>query len=555
MVVYAGKICDIGKRPNNEDSVYVDLRNGLFVVADGAGGEDSGEVASNIVVTIIKDYIASSKCHFKDRKRLLIEAIKAANLRIYQIATTQKKATMATTTTALLIGPGVYFIAHVGDSRAYFTSDKKIKQITKDHSKVQEMVDAGIITQEQARHHELSNIITRAVGIKPEIEIDTFEGEFRDRNSIILCSDGLWGSVSDEEIVNITHSINDPQNACEKLVEMAINNGATDNISVIIAQSRAYEKKTGRMGELINPRKINIGKKTKLITKTSIGIIIGVFLIFTIIKVISSFKTVAKPPSTFFVTFQMSPEILNVSSINGRNFGLLNVSDSLLVTANETLIFSQKGYYSETLAISEKEKMYKINLQKIYVPVYFSVIPSTANIVIKDVKQTSSEHKLINTDSISLPYGIYNVIISCSQYTRVETILQINDTKPESLSVVLTKAEEKIPKPPPKYNVTVWFKVDSVIINGELLDLHHADVEVYTFNKKTQTADKLVDKDHIPCQFKLTTGNSYLAKLIKDGELIATGYLSEVEQAKQGKGPYTFSGHDWEFINHKKEKK
>lgn len=241
------KLTDVGRaRPHNED--YVDFRippdsrelarkGSLFLVADGMGGHQAGEVASRgAVETAIEHYYSDTG---RDVPTSLVRAIRAANQRIYeQSHADPTKAGMGTTlVAAAIVGRRVY-VANVGDSRAYLINRQGIVQITEDHSWVEEQVRAGLLTEEQARKHPQRNLVTRALGSKPSVEVDLFEGEISTGDKLLLCSDGLTGRVPDAEIAAM--ALQHPAaEAARRLVAEANERGGNDNITVLIVAAQA----------------------------------------------------------------------------------------------------------------------------------------------------------------------------------------------------------------------------------------------------------------------------------------------------------------------------
>jgi len=314
MRVYVGSGSDQGRvKRSNQDAVGVDLASGLFLIADGVGGHIGGDVASGIVLLLAKEWVVAAKPAYQDRKAALLGAIREANSRIFQIAVSENKRGMSSTVTAFLIGSGRYFVAQVGDSRAYLIRGNEIGQVTKDHSQVQQLVDSGIITSEEARRHENRNVITRAVGLDSDVEIDTFEGEFRETDAILACSDGLWEEVTDKEILATVLSSVDGQQACNSLIEQANARGGHDNISVILAQSTPTMRGAVPRGSVpilgrSAPRVLT--RKKVLIGAAAVALVAGV------VPLVLRFLTPYPPPS-MWATFATTPNTLYVSSTVG----------------------------------------------------------------------------------------------------------------------------------------------------------------------------------------------------------------------------------------------
>jgi protein phosphatase len=208
----------------------------LCAVADGVGGSQKGEIASRLALQTLAEKSAkllleTGHGEIGDALRSAIEAVNNAVVK-YGIEHSESEE-MATTIVASLIDSGTAYVAHAGDSRAYLINRAQIKQLTRDDSEVQEAVDAGKITPEQARHHPGRNIITKALGGAPDIEVSVSRFSLAPGDRILLCSDGLWEPLGDAEIQKITLE-SKPQSACEKLVSLANERGGKDNSSVII---------------------------------------------------------------------------------------------------------------------------------------------------------------------------------------------------------------------------------------------------------------------------------------------------------------------------------
>lgn len=241
----AVKLSDTGRvRPHNED--YVDFyeppdpaeraRKGrIYLVADGMGGHQAGEVASRgAVEQAIAHYYADPS---RDVGRSLVRAVQGANEQIHaQAKADPSKSGMGTTlVAAVVLGRRVY-VANVGDSRAYLINKTNMTQITEDHSWVEEQVRAGLLTHEQAKRHPQRNLVTRALGSKPSVEVDLFEGEISQGDVLLLCSDGLTGRVDDREIAAIIRA-HPPHEAARMLVAAANERGGGDNITVLIVST------------------------------------------------------------------------------------------------------------------------------------------------------------------------------------------------------------------------------------------------------------------------------------------------------------------------------
>ena len=227
---------DIGKRVHNEDSYLLSEKSDfpmLFAVADGMGGHAAGAVASSLLV---EQLLTLDEKIEPDRElENLRNAIERANLGVYRAA--EKDRTLrgmgTTLVAALLMGNG-YIAANVGDSRMYQYHDKTLDTVTTDHSLVEQLVLAGAITKEEARVHPQRNIITRAMGVSPVVDVDLFERVWSAGDILVLCSDGLHGAVEEEDLISVLSSARTLESMCELLVQLALDNGGTDNITVVL---------------------------------------------------------------------------------------------------------------------------------------------------------------------------------------------------------------------------------------------------------------------------------------------------------------------------------
>ena len=224
-----GARSDVGLvRGHNEDSFL--LRTPLFVVSDGMGGHAAGEVASSIAVETIGERAPGTADDV-----LLGAAVEAANASVIKAAEEGVgKPGMGCTATAVLIEKNKMAVAHVGDSRVYVLHHGTLVRITHDHSYVEELVDAGEITADEARTHPSRSIITRALGSDPDMYADHFSLEVNDGDRIILCSDGLSSMISDSEIESVAVSSATPQQAADNLVSAALTAGGADNVTVVV---------------------------------------------------------------------------------------------------------------------------------------------------------------------------------------------------------------------------------------------------------------------------------------------------------------------------------
>ncbi len=236
---------DVGMvREVNQDYVFVTespigkLPN-LLVVADGMGGHRAGEYASRLAVEVLKEELEAST--EDDPEAMMTKAFTHANERVLETARQDAKLSgMGTTLVAATVIEKTLYFANVGDSRLYLLNDD-IKQLSKDHSLVQEMVRLGGINEDEAKSHPDKNIITRAIGAKDEVDVDFYEYRMKKGDVILMCTDGLSNMVEDEEMLHIVKCSRDVVEAVEQLIERAKENGGSDNIGVVVAEPFADE--------------------------------------------------------------------------------------------------------------------------------------------------------------------------------------------------------------------------------------------------------------------------------------------------------------------------
>ena len=225
------------KRMNNEDAFFVMKNDGIYILADGVGGTNSGEIASRTAVNEIAQYFEDNPVSGFKKEDICAEmykAIKKANTRVYNLSRRyQENRGMATTMVIACIRDRDLYLCNVGDSRAYLYDAGTLTQLSEDHTYVNALVKAGVITKSQAATHSDKNMITKAVGAEAEIAPDFFHVSLGDEGCLLLCTDGLYGEVSDEEIIGVFEEGNDMTDTCDKLVDLANANGGNDNITVI----------------------------------------------------------------------------------------------------------------------------------------------------------------------------------------------------------------------------------------------------------------------------------------------------------------------------------
>ena len=249
-------------RSHNEDSIASDPVNGLVVLADGMGGYNAGEVASGMATTVITTEMAQLLAKVKPfqldeqtkkpvAEKLIRDQVIKANTSIYQAAQSQAQyAGMGTTLVVCLFYDNKISVGHLGDSRLYMLRDGKFSQVTRDHSLLQEQIDSGIITPEQAKHAQHKNLVTKALGIDPTVEPEIHEYPAKPGDVYLLCSDGLCDMVDDDDIGMTLQALGgNLKLAAQQLVQMANDNGGKDNVSVILVRIlRDYPAPRGFFG-------------------------------------------------------------------------------------------------------------------------------------------------------------------------------------------------------------------------------------------------------------------------------------------------------------------
>ena len=242
---------DVGrKRTQNEDALLAAEDHDLFVVADGVGGRKAGELASALAVDTFQLYADALRdavaAHTREPNRatrnavlrLLDEAANRSSQRVYELADQTGREGMTSTLAAAIVGGGFAFLVHVGDSRVYLLRDGQLRQLTEDHSLVNEMLRAGTITPEEAARSRYRNVITRAIGLYPNVHADTLAVELLDGDRLLLCSDGMSDLVPPDQVTALLRRP-DITDAVEALVDASLEAGGKDNITVIAVEPGA----------------------------------------------------------------------------------------------------------------------------------------------------------------------------------------------------------------------------------------------------------------------------------------------------------------------------
>lgn len=226
----------VGKvRTTNEDSLVLEPGRGLFAVLDGMGGANAGDVASRTARDAIREYVHQHAAQ-SDPKSLIERALQHGSATVFSAAAASKEHHgMGTTAVACLVtAPDRAIIAHVGDSRAYLLRNGRLQVLTRDHTIVEELVDRGLLSAEDAERHPYKNVLSRNLGARPETRVDLLDLELKPGDRLLLCSDGLYGYASAEAIQYQLGSDDDPDHVARDLVELALRGGGGDNVSVVV---------------------------------------------------------------------------------------------------------------------------------------------------------------------------------------------------------------------------------------------------------------------------------------------------------------------------------
>lgn len=238
-MVQIGFRTDKGKRrETNEDSLFVMPEQDIYIVADGVGGHNSGEIASMMAVKHIAEYIKLNPIHDRNNynyiKTYFYNCLKHVNELIYRAArNSAEHAGMATTAVILCLSEQKAFFVNIGDSRAYLVRNQRIEQITEDHTFVNALLKEGSITKEEADNHPQKNMITRALGGEEKILPDFYEMDILKQDIILLCTDGLYGEVSQQDMALVASEACSMSRLSADLVDLANKNGGNDNITII----------------------------------------------------------------------------------------------------------------------------------------------------------------------------------------------------------------------------------------------------------------------------------------------------------------------------------
>ena len=225
-------------RTSNEDACFVLLHDKVYILADGVGGGNSGEIASRTAVSEIANYVVNHPLGRLEDKYEIVgymkDAFEKANTKIYDMAREyEENFGMATTAIIIYVHKGKAYIGNIGDSRVYLYRNGDYLQLTEDHTYVNTLVKAGILSKEEADQDERKNVIIKALGAEPSVEPDFFQVEVMEGDILLACSDGLYDEVSDEEIIEVIREKENMNDLAAELIERANRNGGRDNITII----------------------------------------------------------------------------------------------------------------------------------------------------------------------------------------------------------------------------------------------------------------------------------------------------------------------------------
>ena len=369
-VQIAGKT-DIGKkRKHNEDNLLIEEKHNLFLVCDGMGGHNAGEIASKHACETIKEFFLdfTNKININldeqftilpQDSRGFITAIQLSNQRIFQDSQiNRKRKGMGTTIAGLLINQNGYAtIVNVGDSRVYRLRGNHFEQLTQDHTWLNELFEDGEISEKEATNSSEKNVITRALGIAPKVKIDVRLEPIQEKDIFLICSDGLSGPVSDEEIKNVILGFrNNLKDACSVLIETANNLGGPDNISVILVEIK-------EISDSVVPTKITLEEseqdlqriekfmeKRYKLRERKIPLYIPILFVFILVSIFLAFfinrqKEMSKPPppSSCKLEIKTMPDSAQIS-LDDKEFATPCTIPNLLPASIHKIIIKKEGY-------------------------------------------------------------------------------------------------------------------------------------------------------------------------------------------------------------------
>jgi PPM family protein phosphatase len=253
MIYHFSSRTDAGlARPNNEDAVLLDEHNRLAILADGMGGYNAGEVASSMAATLIRSKLGawlaqkSGEASARDLRRAMEDSVEVANRAVFKASLANPNfAGMGTTLVMAVFQDQRIMVAHIGDSRGYRLHGGRLARITRDHSLLQEQLDAGLITAQQAAGATYRNLVTRALGVEDTVIVEVNEVRVEPGDCFLLCSDGLSDMIDDDMIADILRLETSLDERAARLVDAANAHGGRDNITVLLAQAQADAPRPG----------------------------------------------------------------------------------------------------------------------------------------------------------------------------------------------------------------------------------------------------------------------------------------------------------------------
>ena len=239
MPLAAYGVTHTGRRKTNEDAMLVDVELGLFVVADGMGGHNAGEVASTIAVSVLRDFFATQAPR---TEHALADGLALANDQVLAASGRPEYSGMGTTVVAACVTDDQVLFGNVGDSRIYLWRDGRLTQLTQDDSWVSRVLGEAALSEDDVQHHPMRHVLTKVVGLRADMEPSIGVNTFGPGDALLLCSDGLHGSVPDPAIAEMLVAIESPEATARQLVDQALSRGATDNITVILVRRETSDR-------------------------------------------------------------------------------------------------------------------------------------------------------------------------------------------------------------------------------------------------------------------------------------------------------------------------
>ncbi len=459
------QLTDVGRRrEHNEDNMAYVIpkdplvmanKGALFIVADGMGGHAAGEVASEIAVDTVSNVYYQDDSD--DVAVSLLHAIRRANASIHQrAAENMLRSGMGTTCVAAVLRGNMAYIANVGDSRAYLLRGSQVKQISQDHSWVAEQVRAGLLTEDQARTHAQRNVITRCLGTQAEVDIDVFHEELKEGDSLVFCTDGLSGLVSDEELLRIVDQFV-PQESVYHLVERANENGGSDNITAIVVRVNEVGEEPAGVRYPVRVGGREMGEDTAILGVLSSGPS-GIAASYGEGHIPNVPLRLSSGPLTFSPDSITAPQsgLGKSKSRRGRLFYPTLILIALLITTaigggafyflrtNESQVVSQALISTQQLITRAQGNLTSIPPDPVAALTFLSTAQNTLNYVQKNHQLDTSQKQLVSqyqgdlAKEVKAAIRAYNkyagiVLVSCT-HTAKYSIQNTNTLNPQSIA-------------------------------------------------------------------------------------------------------------------------